>query len=182
MTGRGPEAAYKNVKLPGNKFISFLLFGIVLAIGSYFVVWIGWILRYVYSSFTDGSLVQSSTNSATYFDTKIAANPMLQMVFSALVIALVSITILGGKERIQKVSSVIVPIFYTMILVMTILVLIQPGVFSSTFTYLTSFDIGAVTAYTFVTALGQAFFSLCLGGTFMVLYGSYLERRITTFH
>lgn len=179
LTGRGPDGAYKNIKLPGHKYISVVLFGIVLAIASYFAIWIGWIVRYIWSSLTDPNLALSSTSSASYFDSEVAANPWVQLFFAGLVVLLVSPVVLGGEKRIQKVSNIVVPIFYTFVIAMTAFVLIQPGVFQSTIQYLTDFNTSNVTSYTFITALGQAFFSLCLGGTFMVLYGSYMDRKST---
>ncbi|MCH8905912.1 MAG: hypothetical protein IH840_02395, partial [Candidatus Heimdallarchaeota archaeon] len=179
LTGRGPDGAFHNVKFPGSKYVGVLLFGIVLAIGSYFAVWIGWIVRYAYSSLVDASLTQSSTDAAGYFDNNVASSPALQLFFAGLVILLVAPTIIGGHRQIQRVSNKVVPIFYIVVVVMAGIVLAQPGVWSSTWGYFTTIDMGQVTAYTYVTALGQAFFSLCLGGTFMVLYGSYMERKNT---
>lgn len=179
LTGRGHDGAFNNVKFPGSKFVSILLFGVIFAIGSYFVVWIGWILRYVYSSLSDAELSKSTTNSAAYFDNEVAANPTSQLIFAAIVILLVAPTIFGGKNQIQKISNKVVPIFYVSVIAMTGVVLAQPGVWSSTWSFFTSFELSQITPYTFVTALGQAFFSLCLGGTFMVLYGSYMKRKNT---
>ncbi|KKK84324.1 hypothetical protein LCGC14_2784500, partial [marine sediment metagenome] len=45
FTKRGPDGAYTQLKMPGGKLIAVILFGVVLAVGSYFVIWIGWILR-----------------------------------------------------------------------------------------------------------------------------------------
>ncbi len=177
LTGRGPDGAFSSVKFPGSKYISIILFTITLLIGSYFAIWIGWIVRYAFSSLLDANLSNSVTVSSDYFDTQVAANPTSQLFFAGIVILLVAPAILKGHKQIQKISEKIVPLFFGMVIFMTTVVLIQPGVFSSTLSYFTAFDAGQVTAYTFVTALGQAFFSLCLGGTFMVLYGSYMDKK-----
>jgi NSS family neurotransmitter:Na+ symporter len=180
FTGRGPDGAYKNVNFPFSRGVSLFLFAVVLAIGSYFAVWIGWIVRYAYSSLFDGKLSSSSTDSAQYFDNEVAANPLSQLFFAGLVLLAVAPIIVGGHSRIQKISNRVVPIFYVSVVLMTTVILLQPGVFSSSWTYLTTINVSEqVTAYTFLTALGQAFFSLCLGGTFMVLYGSYMDRKET---
>jgi NSS family neurotransmitter:Na+ symporter len=179
LTGRGPDGAFKNVKLPANKAVSVFLLGVVFAIGSYFAIWIGWIVRYAYSSIFDSRLSKSSTDSASYFDNEVAANPFSQLFFAALVILFVAPIVIGGQKKIQTASNRIVPIFYVTIIIMSVIILIQPGVFSATFSYLTTVNTAEITSYTFITALGQAFFSLCLGGTFMVLYGSYMDRKKT---
>lgn len=177
LTGRGPDGAFKNVKLPANKAVSVFLLGVVFAIGSYFAIWIGWIVRFAFSSLFDSSLSKSSTDSASYFDNEVAANPLSQLFFAGLVILFVAPIIVGGQKRIQSFSNKIVPIFYLTIVIMSTMLLVQPGVFSATLTYLTTVNTAEITSYTFITALGQAFFSLCLGGTFMVLYGSYMDRK-----
>ncbi len=177
LTGRGPDGAFKNVKFPASKTVSLFLLGIVFAIGSYFAIWIGWIVRYAFSSLTDKSLANSSTDSGSYFDHNVANNPIQQLFFAAIVILLVAPIVVGGQKRIQSISNKIVPIFYTTIIIMTVGILSQPGVFSSTITYLTTVNTSDISSYTFITALGQAFFSLCLGGTFMVLYGSYMQKK-----
>ena len=178
LTGSGPEAAYGKKKVPGAKLITAGLFCVVLTIGSYFAVWIGWIVRYAISSLTDPALLNPSTDSNAYFDTVIAPDAVLQLLFAGIVILFVAPTILGGTRRIEVFSRRIVPIFFGLVLIMTVSVLLQPGVLASTLNFFLSIDIGAqVTPFTFVAALGQAFFSLCLGGTYMVLYASYMERK-----
>ncbi|MFW9928827.1 MAG: sodium-dependent transporter [Candidatus Thorarchaeota archaeon] len=180
FTGKGLEEAYSKVKLPGGKYIAALLFGIVIMIGSYFVIWIGWILRYVFSSLTDSSLINPATNSNSYFDTNVAANAPIQLIFAVLVILLITPTLLGGTKIIEKISKAIVPLFYVLTVIITVLILSQPRVFSGTISFLTNIDIASqVNSFTFLAALGQAFFSLCLGGTYMVLYASYMERKPT---
>jgi NSS family neurotransmitter:Na+ symporter len=180
FTGRGLDGAYSKVKFPGGKLVALGLFGVVLAVGSYFAIWIGWILRYGISSLIDPVLVNPATNSNQYFDFQVASDPLLQLIFAGIVILLIAPTILGGTRRIESLSKKIVPIFYILTIGLTLLIVIQPGVLSGTINFLTTIDIGTqITPFTFIAALGQAFFSLCLGGTYMVLYASYMERKHT---
>lgn len=179
LTGRGPDGAYKNINMPASKGVSIFLLAVVFAIGSYFAIWIGWIVRYAFSSVFDSNLSNSSTVSASYFDNEVADNPLSQLFFAGLVILFVAPIVIGGQKRIQTFSNKIVPVFYLTIITMSAIILMQPGVFSDTLSYLTTVNTSEITSYTFITALGQAFFSLCLGGTFMVLYGSYMDRKKT---
>lgn len=178
FTKAGPEEAYKKLNLPYGKAIGAGLVSIVVIIGSYFAVWIGWILQYAIRSLTDPQLITSTTNSNAYFDSQIAANPLLQLVFAGIVILLVAPTLLGGTNRIERLSRIIVPMFYILTVIITLLVLLQSNVLNNTIKFLTTINISAqVTPFTFVAALGQAFFSLCLGGTWMVLYSSYMQKN-----
>jgi NSS family neurotransmitter:Na+ symporter len=49
-----------------------------------------------------------------------------------------------------------------------------PGAAAGVHWYILKFDAGALTGRVMLAALGQAVFSLSLGGTFMVVYGSYV--------
>ena len=174
FTGSGAEDAYTNLNLP--KSVSYVLFFIVFAIGSYFIIWVGWILEFTFRALTDPRLVDANTNSITYFSTNIVNQPGIQLIFAALVLILIAPALLIGTRAIERISSVLVPIFFVFIIGITSFVLLQPGILSETLTYLTAFNVNQITPFTFVAALGQAFFSLCLGGTYMVLYSSYMKR------
>ena len=175
FTNSGPEKAYDILKLP--KSISYVLFFIVFAIGSYFIVWIGWILLYGFKAITDPTLVNPSTSSTNYFLTNIVNQPVIQLLFAVFVLVLLAPTLLGGVKVIEKVNKVIVPFFYAFLTLLTVFLLIQPGILPAIFSFLGSTNIQEqITPFTFVAALGQAFFSLCLGGTYMVLYSSYSQR------
>ncbi len=174
FTGSGPEDAYTKLHLP--KVVSYFLFLVVFAIGSYFIVWVGWILEFVVKAFTDKSLVSSNTSSIAYFTNKIVNEPGIQILFAGLVLVLIAPALLKGSKTIEKISLIIVPLFFVFLLGMTTFVIIQPGIINSLMEYFVSFNINQITPFTFVAALGQAFFSLCLGGTYMVLYSSYMKK------
>lgn len=174
FTSSGPESAYSSLHFP--KAVSYGLFFIVFAIGSYFIVWVGWILEFVFRAFTDSSLVNSNTNSITYFTNNIVNQPAIQLIFSGLVLVLIAPVLFKGSKTIEKLSVVIVPIFFLFLISMTGFIFVQPGIAGAIVDFFTSFDAGQITPFTFVAALGQAFFSLCLGGTYMVLYSSYMKR------
>lgn len=180
FTGRGPDGAYTQVHFPGGKIVSIFLFLIVLIVGSYFIVWIGWILRYAFSALFDRRLISPSTKSTDYFENVVAADPLSQFVFTTIVVLAIAIPLLSGTRKIEQISRFIVPIFFGSVTLMTVLVFLQPGVLTNTIGYLTTINIAEqVTPYTFIAALGQAFFSLCLGGSYMVLYASYMRKKST---
>lgn len=174
FTNAGPEKAYENLHFP--KAVSYLLFFVVFAIGSYFIVWVGWILEYAFKGITDPNLVSSNTSSTSYFTSNIVDQPVIQLFFAVIVLILLAPALLKGTRAIEKISTVIVPVFFVFLSFITFIVLIQPGIAESVITYATSVNMGQINAFTFIAALGQAFFSLCLGGTYMVLYANYTKR------
>jgi len=68
----------------------------------------------------------------------------------------------------------VMPLLFGVLLVLIVRSLTLPGSGAGLEWYLGRFDPQAVDAGVVLAALGQAVFSLSLGGTFMVVYGSYL--------
>jgi len=82
----------------------------------------------------------------------------------------------GLRGGIEKASRFIVPALLGGLLILIVRSLTLPGAGEGLRWYLGAFDPGALTPPVMLGALGQAIFSLSLGGTFMVVYGSYLNR------
>jgi NSS family neurotransmitter:Na+ symporter len=81
----------------------------------------------------------------------------------------------GLRAGIERASKIIVPVLLVAILVVTVRSLTLPGAMAGVDWYILKFRLGDINAKVVVAALGHTIFSLSLGGTFMVLYGSYLR-------
>src|SRR5262249_12281957 len=79
----------------------------------------------------------------------------------------------------ERVSKVILPVLLIVILVLVAraLTLPGPGPMEGVRWYILKFRVEDLNASVMVAALGHAVFSLSLGGTYMVAYGSYLDSR-----
>ncbi len=82
----------------------------------------------------------------------------------------------GVRHGIQQVSRLFVPFFGLVVLYMIFHALTLPGAAARCADFLQP-DFTALTATNVFAALGQAIFSLSLGGTFFVIYGSYLRAN-----
>ena len=80
----------------------------------------------------------------------------------------------GVINGIQRVSKLFVPLFGVMIITLIFMTLRLPGATSALGEFLQP-DFSLLTPTSLFAALGQAFFSLSLGGTMYVVYGSYLR-------
>ncbi len=99
----------------------------------------------------------------------------LQVLCTALVIASCAGVLLRGlRQGIEKASRVLMPLLFVTLLVIVARSLSLPGAWAGVEWYLLKLDFAALTPPVMMAALGQAVFSLSLGGTFMVVYGSYL--------
>lgn len=117
-----------------------------------------------------------STETLSTYNNGIA-NGLLQYGI-ALGILLISLWVifLGLNRGIEKVSSVFVPFFLVTILYLIYHALTLEGAWAKFLVFLKP-DFSALAPQHIFAALGQAFFSMSLGGTFLLRYGSYLPER-----
>ena len=117
----------------------------------------------------------AGANMAIYHD--LLALGSLQYVISLLVLVVSLYVISRGLNKgIAGTSKIFVPFFLFIMAGLIIYVLTIPG----TTGYLIDFlkpDITAFNREVIFAALGQSFFSLGLGGTFMLMYGSYMRNE-----
>ena len=170
-TGKGPPAAYVTAGLPGGKIAGGLLFLTVLMATSYYVVVLGWVILYMVWALAFGF---AGTDPSSLF--RALGEDVLSQVAAtwSVVLGCGFVLTLGVRKGIARVSSFFVPIFFLLLLLLVIRSLSLPGA-GEGLSYMFTFDAGTITPQTLLAVVGQAAFSLGLGGTFMVLYGAYLR-------
>jgi len=170
-TRRGPFGTYKTAFGPrgGTILAAIVVFGVLVA-DSYYMVVIGNIL---YTSLRSIGYGFSGTAMSTYQQG--LANGHLQYALALTILALGSwITARGVRQGIEAVSRWFVPFFGIVVLYLVYYALTLPGA-SAHFREFLAPDFSAIGVPELFAALGQAFFSLGVGGTFMVVYGNYLK-------
>jgi NSS family neurotransmitter:Na+ symporter len=133
----------------------------------------GWVLIYIVGSATGAYF----GDAAAYFGS-VASGPTAlaaHAVFMAITIGIVALGVTGGIERTTKVM---VPSIFVLLIGLAIWVFTLPGA-GAGYGYYLSPDFGELAA-NFATivpaAVGQAFFTLSLGFSVMIIYSSYLGR------
>ena len=183
-TGRGPAEALVRARMPAGRQIGQLLFvGVAMAM-TYYLVVLGWLLAYFFMSL-GWAFGFNELSSETF--AMLHARWPVQMLCSAIVGAAAATVVSGGvRGGIERISSLFLPVFGVLIVGLAAWSLSLPGA-AEGFRYLTTFDWQALTPLAVMAAVGQAYFSLGLGGTFLVIYGSYLpadaplpRRALTT--
>ncbi len=81
----------------------------------------------------------------------------------------------GIKGGLERASTILMPAFFVMLLVVVVYAVSQ-GDIGSTMRFLFEPKWGDVSFRTFLSALGQAFFSIGVGAGLMMTYGAYLEK------
>lgn len=171
-TRSGPLGAFTSVFGQRiGRWVGYLLLLTVLVADSYYLVVIGNVAFSAYFSLTEG--FSPSTNDAYQQG---LGNGGLQLIITLTILLLSLVVIrLGLKRGIERVSKVLVPFFLVVIVYLTVRTLSLEGVGEKLSLFIRP-EISAITIDVIFAGLGQAFFSLGLGGTFLLLYGSYMKK------
>lgn len=148
-----------------------LLGSLGIAIG--YAIIVGWVVRALAGSLT-GTLL--TTDAAVYFSQATGDFGSLPWHILVIVIA-VAILMFGATKGIEKINKVLMPSFFILFAILAIRVAFLPGamdgyrfLFVPDWSYLLNID-------TWVMAMGQAFFSLSITGSGMIVYGTYLGKH-----
>jgi NSS family neurotransmitter:Na+ symporter len=154
---------------------------------SFYMVVAGWTLEYMIQSIT-GDLyapvyaIEGSTKLPTLdlqFSEKMRQyilgdfRPLI-MTYFMLFINLF-ILIMGVKKGIEKMSNILMPILFVLLLIFAGVALSFPNAMAGLEFFLKP-DFSKITTSTVIDALGQAFFSLSLGMGILITYSSYFPK------
>lgn len=142
-----------------------------IAIG--YAVIMGWVLNSLAGSLS-GTLLTG--DPAAFFEQAATdfGNPLWH---SVVVIVVCLVLMLGVTAGIEKVSKVLMPLFYVLFLVLAGWVAVQPGALEGyRFLFIPDWQ-RLLEVDTWVMAMGQAFFSLSITGSGMIVYGAYLNKK-----
>ena len=176
-TRRGTLSAFRDAGLPGGRAMGWLLSFIVLAAVAYYNNAIGWV---VYHALVEvAAPLGAGLRGSAILPPERGFSGVsfgLQAGCTALVILIQAAVLLRGlRAGIERASRVLTPVLFATLLLLILRSLTLPGAGEGIRWYL-AFQPGALTASVTMAALGQVVFSLALGGTFMVTYGSYLAE------
>ncbi len=171
-TRLGPWRSFERAGMHGGRWWSYLLLITVLTAGSYYGVVLAWVLYYTVAFSARGVGLAWPLDFAG-----LTGTAAIQMLFAAITTGLGCAALyLGVKRGIESLSRLILPLFFGLFVILLVRVVTLPGAWAALRTLLQPRWLD-VTATTPVAAVGQAFFSLGLGGTFMVVYGSYMREE-----
>lgn len=143
-----------------------------LGIATGYAIIVGWVLRSLYGS-VSGEIL--SSDAATYFGE--ATGDFGSLFWHALVIGVTAIIlVLGATKGIEKINQILMPAFFVLFLLLAVWVAFLPGAGEGyKFLFQPHWE-DLLKKDTWVMAMGQAFFSLSITGSGMIVYGSYLKK------
>ncbi len=141
---------------------------------SFYAIVAGWMLSYL---FVPVAQITGLTGVEAWLTSGSPDNPGNWWFFTAIFSALTMLIIMKGIENgIEKWSSRLMPSLLTLLVVLIIYVMTQPGAMTGLQVYLVP-NIADINTDLLLNALGQSFFSLSLGVGTMLVYGSYLSKQ-----
>ncbi len=153
-----------------------LLGSLGIAIGYSIIV--GWILRSLWGSVSGQILTE---DAAAYFSA--ATGPLGSVPWHCMVILIASaILMFGAAKAIEKVNKVLMPTFFILFALLAVRVAMLPGASGGYRFLLVPKWEALLRVDTWVMAMGQAFFSLSITGSGMIVYGTYLSKKEDILH
>ena len=182
-TRRGPVGAFERAGLPGGRIVGSLLFGGLTFATAYYCNAVGWVLFHGLGQVGGWLGLGLSPGDILPPETGVSARAIgLQLAFTGtVVLASTLIVIRGLRSGIEPASRFLTPLVFVALLVLLVRAVTLPGA-GAGLAWMLKFDLGSLSAGAAMAALGQLVFSLGLGGTFMVVYGSYLSDDMPLDH
>ena len=169
-TRRGPLGAYTRAGLRCGGFWGWLLVVTVVMSASYYGVVVARVLHVAVEVART-----AATGGPTPDHARLTASIVEQYAYLALSVGLgCGVLGLGVRRGVERLSTIAIPLFFLIFVALIGRALALPGGVEGLGAFLTPrwSDFEARDA---LSALGQVIFSLGLGGTFMVVYGSYMR-------
>ncbi|MBT8396387.1 MAG: sodium-dependent transporter, partial [Gemmatimonadetes bacterium] len=177
-TQRGTVGAFERAGLPGGRVLGWVFFCTVTAATAYYTNAIGWVAYHGLASGLEPLGAPLSGSDILPPNEGLDGRSfLLQLVLTAaVVLAAVTVILKGLRSGIEKASAILTPLLFLGLLLIIARSLTLPGAGEGVRWYILKFQPSDITPTVALAALGQVIFSLALGGTFMVVYGSYLNR------
>ncbi|HEX3015879.1 MAG TPA: sodium-dependent transporter [Desulfobacteria bacterium] len=181
MIGRNAKTnavkAYKKIA-PGTPWY---LTGVAGALCSFLIMAFytcvaGWVFSYIFKAATGVISTTSPAKTSQVF--KVLAGGIGQPLFwQAVVLVVIGVIITAGVTKgIERVTKVLMPILFLLLIIVDIRALSLPGA-AKGLAFLFQPDFSKITVSVVLAALGLAFFKLSVGMSVMVTYGSYYSKR-----
>lgn len=167
----GPVTAHAASGLPAGRSLGVIVMLLALLGFSYYMVLISWTLKYFTASFTE-ALWRAEPQA--YFADYVHRGWQRFAFHFATVMICASVILLGVRKGLEPVTKYMVIGLFLLLLGLASYSLMLPGAVAG-LKFLFVPDLSKITATTWLMALGQIFFSIGIGGSVIITYGSYMQ-------
>lgn len=142
-----------------------------IAIG--YAVIVSYVLKALLDSLT-GTLM--TVNAGAWFES-FSLTPFSVVPFHIIVVVGTLLTLFLGAKSIEKTNKIMMPIFFIIFVILAIRIALLPGVMEGyKFMFIPRWE-ALLDPMVWIWAMGQAFFSLSITGSGMIVYGAYLGEE-----
>lgn len=176
--------AYRKLSHGKKGWITLGIFGIVAAflIYAFYSVVAGWTLNYIVMA-CSGQLSGKEPEIITQLFKSFTQGSFWPLVNQAFFLILTaSVIVMGVQKGIEKVSKILMPILFILLILMSVRSLTLGAGAKEGLAFLFNPDFSKLTGSSILAALGQSFFSLSIGMGAMVTYGSYIRKEDKLFN
>lgn len=164
----------KKKKIPFSKVLPLVPIISVSGIFTFYVIVFGWILKY-FVAYVSGNMGEK--NYEIYFNTFAGSSESIFWHFLAVAISVIVIS-LGVIKGIEKINKIVMPLMFLIFLLLMIRSVTLPGAMEGIkYLLIPKWEL-LLNPVTWVMALGQAFFTVGLSGSALLVYGSYLKDDV----
>ena len=135
------------------------------------------IVAYVLKALVDSLTGNLMTVNAEEWFNSFALNSYSVVPFHIIVVVGTLLTLFLGAKSIEKTNKIMMPVFFVIFVALAIRVACLPGVAEGYKFMLTPRWEALTNPMVWITAMGQAFFSLSITGSGMIVYGAYLDEK-----
>lgn len=149
---------------------------------TFYMVVSGWTLEYLYQSLTgelyeqipgvaEGSQLQFADRMQAYVE-----GIWPPLIWTWITVAICGLVLcMGVQKGIERVSNILMPVLFVILIILCITAMTLPKAMEG-LAYFFNPDFSKITPRVWISALGQAFFSLSLGMGTLITYGSYFKK------
>ncbi len=142
---------------------------------SYYTVVAGWTLEYIYDAAANRFAGKTPDDFKVAF-ASFSANPWRPLLWLVVFMLITHFIIVRGVEKgIEKASKIMMPVLFVLLVILVICAVSLPNA-EKGIEFLLKPDFSKVTSSVFLSAMGQAFFSLSLGMGCLCTYSSYFSK------
>ncbi len=167
------EYAFKTKNVKGGSLVGWLPLA-----GSMFIA-IGYavIISYILKALTDTATGHIMTVDTGAWFESFALTEYSVIPYHVIIVIVTLATLFLGAETIEKTNKIMMPLFFIIFVILAVRVAMLPGAFDGYVFMFTPRWEFLGDPMVWVWAMGQAFFSLSITGSGMIVYGAYLSNK-----
>ncbi|HZK54677.1 MAG TPA: sodium-dependent transporter [Desulfosporosinus sp.] len=137
---------------------------------------VGWVYAYIFKS-ASGMLISTQPEDTSLVFTRLVSGVTEPLFWQILVLLVTGTIIMAGVTKgIERVTKILMPLLFILLLIMDIRSLTLPGA-AEGLSFLFKPDFSKISVGVILAALGLAFFKLSVGMGAMITYGSYIDKN-----